>query len=105
MRTASVRRIGASAVVIVWLAGCATAHFGPAAVPLRITTAVPDATVWIDDHLFGKVSDLSKGDKHLPEGFHRIEVRAPGYYSYFQEVDCKAGTPISIDAPLHALLD
>ena len=86
-------------------AGCATARFGPPSVPLRITSNVPDATVWVDDHLVAKVSAFAKGEQRLPVGFHRIEIRAPGYYSYFQELDVKPDAPASVQAPLHQLLD
>lgn len=86
-------------------AGCATARFAPPSAPLRITSNVPDATVWVDDHLVAKVSDFAKGEKRLPVGFHRIEIRAPGYYSYFQELEVQPDAPASVQAPLHQLLD
>ena len=84
--------------------GCATMGSGPPTVAIRITGNVPDATVWIDDHLAGKVSEFSKSGKRLGAGFHRIEVRAPGSYSFFQEVDVKPGSDVAIRADLHELL-
>jgi hypothetical protein len=85
--------------------GCGTARFGTPSAPLRITSNVPEATVWVDDHLVAKVSDFAKGEKRLPAGFRRIEIRAPGYYSYFQELEVKPNAPVSVQAPLHQLLD
>ncbi len=83
---------------------CATVGSGPPTVAMRIAGNVPDATIWIDDRLAGRMSDFSKSGKRLGVGFHRIEVRAPGHYSFFQEVDIKPGTDVSLQADLHALL-
>ena len=85
--------------------GCATAGSTAPSVAVQISENVPDATIWIDDRLNGRVVDFSKPGRRLPVGFHRVEVRAPGYYSHFQEVDAKPGTPVSIRADLHQLLD
>ena len=85
--------------------GCATAGSTAPSVAVQIAGNVPDATIWIDDRLSGRVADFSKPGRRLPVGFHRVEVRAPGYYSHFQEVDAKPGAPVSIRADLHELLD
>lgn len=85
--------------------GCATAGFGPPTVSLRVSSNVPDATVWVDDRLVATVADFAKAEKRIATGFHRIEVRAPGYYSHFQELEVKPGTPVTLQAPLHQLLD
>ena len=84
--------------------GCATVGSGRETVALRLEGNVPDATIWVDDHLVGKLSDFSKSGKRLPVGFHRVEVRATGYYSHFQEVDAHPGQDISIHADLHELI-
>jgi hypothetical protein len=93
---------------IVLLLGCATTGSGPPSVAFRIAGNVPDATVWIDDHLVGKLADFSKSEKRLERrlilGFHRVEIRAPGYYSVFRELEAKAGADLSIEADLHELL-
>lgn len=84
---------------------CATAGSGPPSAGLQVSGNVADATIWIDDRLSGQVADFSKPGKRLPAGFHRVEVRAPGYYSHFQEVDAKPGADVTIQANLHELLD
>jgi hypothetical protein len=96
------RVIAALALVL----SCATAaHFAAPTTPLRITCNVADASVWIDDHLTASVSAFAKAEKRLAVGFHRIEIRAPGYYSQFEEIDAKPGIPIEIKATLHELLE
>jgi hypothetical protein len=99
-------RVVAAAILFFGCAvfGCATAGSGPPTTAVRIASNVPEATIWIDDHLAGKLPDFAKPGKRLRVGFHRIEVRAPGYYSFFEEVDAKPGTDISIRADLHELL-
>ena len=98
--------VSAALGMVLWAcAGCATARFAPPSAPLRISSNVPDAMVWVDDHLVAKVSDFAKGEKRLPAGFHRVEIRAPGYYSYYQELEVKPDAPVSVQAPLHQLLD
>jgi hypothetical protein len=92
------------AFAVVLLAGCATIGSGPPAVGFGITGNVRDATVWIDDRLVGKVSDFSRPGKRLIAGFHRVEIRAPGYYSVFRELDVKPGADVSIRADLHEQL-
>jgi hypothetical protein len=90
--------------VLLFLA-CATLPAAPPTVALGITSNVPDASVWIDDHLVAAVSTFSKSEKRLPVGFHRVEIRAPGYYSWFAEVEAQANAPIALHAPLHPLLE
>jgi PEGA domain len=84
--------------------GCATAGSRPPSVGLRIEGNAPDATVWIDDRLVGRLADFSTPPRRLMTGFHRIEVRAPGYYSSFREVDAKPGVDLVIRAELHELV-
>lgn len=97
-------RVGAL-VSLTLMAACATASFGPPTVSMRVTSNIPDATVWVDDHLVAPAAQFAKGDRRLSLGFHRVEVRAPGYYSYFEELEAKPNTPVIIAAPLHELLD
>jgi len=84
--------------------GCATLGAPKDVVPFQVDVNVPDATIWVDDHLVGSASVLAKGGTFLRAGFHRIEVRHPDYYSYFTEVTPKHGEPVLIHAQLHALL-
>jgi len=86
------------------LPGCATLGAPKDAVPFRVEVNVPDATIWVDDHLVGSAAVLAKEGTFLRAGFHRVEVRHPDYYSYFAEVTPKKGEPVLIQAQLHLLL-
>jgi hypothetical protein len=84
--------------------GCA--HTIPAgAVSFRVDGNVPDATVWIDDVLVGKVSDWTRDGRNIRAGFHRVEVRHPGYYSFFQEVELPEGSQAVVNAQLRQLIE
>jgi hypothetical protein len=53
----------------------------------------------------GRASEVGKTGKSLPPGFYRVELRHPGYYSYFAEVDVPEGGAAAVKAELHPLLD
>jgi hypothetical protein len=86
------------------LASCAHAPT-PGGVALQVTTNVPEATLWVDDVLVGTVSGWAREGRHLRAGFHRVEIRAPGYYSVFQEVQQADGGQAVIKATLRPLLE
>jgi hypothetical protein len=86
------------------LAGCATAiPYG--AISMRVDSNVPDATVYVDDVLVGRVTDWAKDGRHIRSGFHRIEIRHAGYYSYFQEVELPEGAHTIVTAKLHPVVE
>lgn len=86
------------------VAGCATAiPYG--AVGIRVESNVPDATVWVDDVLVGNVSDWARDGKHIRSGFHRIEVRHSGYYSFFKEVELPEGAHTIVNAQLRPTVE
>jgi hypothetical protein len=86
------------------IASCA--HSMPyGAVAFRVDSNVPEATVWVDDVLVGKASDWAKDGKHIRAGFHRIEVRAPGYYSFFQEIELPEGAQAVVNATLRQVIE
>jgi|SRR3954469_21982430 hypothetical protein len=107
MMTNRILAAGAAAVVAVALGavlGCA--HSVPyGAVGFRVDANVPDATIWVDDVLIGKASDWSKEGHHIRAGFHRIEVRHPGYYSFFQEIELPEGSQAVVKAELRQLIE
>jgi len=93
-------------VAIGWLMTLGCAHTIPyGAVAFKVDSNVPDASILIDDVLVGKASDWSKEGKHIRAGFHRIEVRHPGYYSYFTEVELKEGSTVVVKAMLRELIE
>ena len=89
---------------VVAVGGCAhTLDMG--AVGVRVECNVPDATVWIDDLLAGSTKEWKSEGHQMRAGFHRIEIRHPGYYSFFQEVDLPAGSRTVVNAKLRELLE
>jgi hypothetical protein len=92
------------ALVLALGAGCA--HFSsPTGVTLQVESNVPESTIWVDDVLVGTVSAWAREGRHIRAGFHRVEIRAPGYYSVYQEVEQPDGGHATIKASLHALLE
>ena len=75
------------------------------AIAFKVECNVPDATVWVDDVLVGKVGDWKGDGKHIRAGFHRIEVRHPSYYSFFQEVELPGGSRVVVNAKLRELIE
>jgi len=90
--------------VILSAASCATlpAH-GPSA-PFAVAGAPVEATIWVDDHLAGTVTSFAGGKRRIATGFHRLEIRYPGYYSQYQELDVKEGLALSIRYDLRPVL-
>jgi hypothetical protein len=93
-----------SVVVILLSLGCATIKSEGAAT-LHLDCNVPDAAVLLDDALVGRAVDLSKNDKVIRAGFYRVEIRHPGYHSYFTEITVAEGGVAAVKADLHPLLD
>ena len=86
------------------LVGCATMK-PEAAGTLHVQCNVPDAAVLLDDALVGRAGDLAKTGKSLRPGFYRVELRHPGYYSHFAEIEVPEGGATAVKAELHPLLD
>jgi hypothetical protein len=77
----------------------------PGSVGVRVECNVPDATLYIDDLMVGRAADWKAEGHQIRSGFHRIEVRAPGYYSFFQEIELPAGAHTVVNANLREVLD
>jgi hypothetical protein len=83
---------------------CATVpRHGPSA-PFEARGNPPDATVWIDDRMMGTVLELTRAPRRIAAGFHRIEIRCPGFESHFEELDVKPEIPQVIRFELHEIL-
>ncbi len=93
-----------SALVMLSSLGCATMRAEKPG-SLHVECNVPDAAVLLDDDLAGRAADLVKHDKAIRAGFYRVEVRFPGYYSYFTEITVPEGGAAAVKAELHPLLD
>jgi hypothetical protein len=90
-------------VCLVAAFGCATLHSEGTAL-LRVECNVPDAAVLLDDAAWARVAETSKKDKFVRPGFYRLEIRHPGYYSYFGEVTVADGDTAVVKTELHPLL-
>jgi len=107
---AAVQRIALAALFAlsasIMLTASSCAHTLDAnAIAFRVECNVPDATIWVDDVLVGKVGDWKGDGKHIRAGFHRIEVRHPSYYSFFQEVELPGGSHVVVNAKLRELIE
>jgi hypothetical protein len=99
------RRLRATLVLLSALAA-SCAHLGArAGVSLDVQSNVPESTIWVDDVLVGTVNAWSREGRHVRPGFHRVEVRAAGYYSVYTEIDQPDGGHATVKANLRPLLD
>jgi hypothetical protein len=105
MRVATRRWLFAASLFALAAAVSCAHSLSAEAIALRVDCNVPDATVWVDDVLVGKVSDWKGDGKHIRAGFHRIEVRHPNYYSFFQEVELPGGSHVVVNAKLRELIE
>jgi len=98
------RAVIAAAALCFLVAGCAHT-LEPGAVGVRVECNIPDASVYIDDLMVGNAAEWKKEGHQIRAGFHRIEIRAPGYYSFFQEIELPSGGHAVVNANLREVLD
>lgn len=75
------------------LVSCATAKPTPtpkATAVLVVHCDVSDASLWIDDRLFGDIGRLPSGVR-ITAGEHRVELRHDRYHTRYAEVALGAG--------------
>jgi len=87
----------------VGVASCA--HALPEGGGVRVDCNLTDATVWIDDVPMGNASTWKAAGHQIRAGFHRVEIRRPGYYSVFKEIDLPAGGQALVVAKLRETID
>ncbi len=108
-RHAQMKHRAPFALLALWLGVAACAHApSVGGVAFRVDTNVADATVWVDDILVGRAAEWNAEGpttRHLRPGFHRVEIRAPGYYSVFREIDQPEGGHVTVAAPLKPVVD
>ena len=85
------------------LLSCATARVRPTAT-LRVICSVPEATLWIDDHLVGRVGEWKDGQP-VAAGFRRVEIRHPSYFTFFAELAPQQNEGVILNAELRPQLD
>ena len=71
---------------------------------LRVVCNVPDATLWMDDQLLGRAAEWGQG-RAVSAGFHRIELRHPGHYTFFAEMTLQKSEAGTVKAELRPVLD
>jgi hypothetical protein len=86
-----------------WVASCA--HTLPEGGGFRVECNVTDATVLIDDVPVGEASGWKSDGRQIRAGFHRVEIRRPGYYSVFKEIDLPVGGQSVVVAKLRETID
>jgi hypothetical protein len=92
------------ALLSLWLVASSCAH-APAGVALQVAANVPDAMIWVDGVLIGSVTAWARDGRHIRAGFHRVEIRAPGYYSVYREVEQADGGHASVSATLRPVIE
>lgn len=90
--------------VLALFIGCATMKPEGMAT-LQVECNVPEAVVLLDDAMVGRAGELKKTSKSIRPGFSRVEIRQPGYYPYFTEINVAEGGAVAVKAELHPLLD
>jgi hypothetical protein len=91
------------ASVLLAVSSCAT--FSRPAATFALECNVPEAVVVIDDVLVGRASEWAPPGRLIRTGFHRIEVRHPGYFTHYAEIQLADGATAVVKAKLHPLLD
>ena len=88
------------------LVGVSCAHAPASQVGgFRVDCNLADATIWIDDVMVGSASSWTSRGRQIRAGFHRIEIRHPGYYSIFKEIDLAVGAETVVVAKLRETID
>lgn len=70
---------------------------------VKITSAVPDAGLWIDGRFIGSIGALRAGVA-LDPGPHRVELRHEAYFVAYQELELTPGQRLTVDLELAPLL-
>ncbi len=96
-------RARAAIVAVALILGCATMRVPSAG--LRVECDVPDATLWVDDVLMGRVAAWSKPGRALRAGFRRVEIRHPDFHSHYAELQLVDGVGAVIKAELRPVLE
>lgn len=98
------RALSLFAAVIALCFGCASMD-PEAAGTLKLDCNVPEAAVLLDGEIVGRAGEIGKTGKTLRPGFYRVEIRHPGYYPFFGEINVPEGGGTAVKAELHPLLD
>lgn len=88
---------------LICLSACAT--FRTPAASFQVKCNVSEAVVLIDDVLVGSAANWAIPGRSIRAGFHRVEIRHPGYFSHYAEIDLPNGGGTVLTAELHPLLD
>jgi len=72
---------------------------------LRVQCNVPEASVLVDDVLVGRASEWAKTEQRIRAGFRRVEIRHPGYYPVYAELDLREGGDAVVKAEMRPVLE
>jgi hypothetical protein len=85
----------AALIVAIALAGCGQRHVEDPMAPaeddaiVKITSTVPDASLWVDGRYIGTIGALHGGIA-IAAGTHRVELRHDDYFSRYAELTLRA---------------
>jgi hypothetical protein len=99
----------AGLVLCAFAAGCGGpsrpgARFSANDAVILVQSNVPDAELWIDERFVAPVGAL-RGGVTLRPGLHRVEVRHPGYHSFYEAVTVSARERNTLEITLVPVLD
>jgi len=87
------------------LAVASCAHGLPEGGGFRVDCNLTDATVLVDDVPVGNASGWKADGRQIRAGFHRVEIRRPGYYSVYKEIDLPVGGQAVVVAKLRETVE
>jgi hypothetical protein len=83
------------AVILAFIAGCGARAAESTTAPrpddaiVKITSTVPDASLWVDGRYIGTIGALHGGIS-IAAGTHRLELRHDDYFSRYAELTVRA---------------
>ena len=83
-------------MLVVAAAGCAAPAAGAGLGGVRLTSGVPEASLFVDDELLGTVADYEGLSIRLPPGTHRIVLDHPDYHPEEIEVTVSEGMATAV---------
>jgi hypothetical protein len=93
--------LGGAVLALAVATGCAA---NTATTSLRMSGAVPDAAVTIDDEYVGVLANVQKRGVALPPGQHRVTVERAGYFPWDRLVEAE-GERIQLDVQMVKIPD
>jgi hypothetical protein len=93
------------AALLLFGCGARAAVVRPEAQGLRVRCDNAAASVFVDDRFAGRAAELRGRDLPILPGFHRVEVRAEGFFPRYAEVEIQPGGRAVLDVTLRPRLE